>query len=166
MSTYYAIVAAIAKVVSKLLIVLLVALVSVVFANIVLRYFGRSLRWSDEIARLLFVWTAFLGMFLGYNTNAHPAFTQIVAMVGARSPVAGRIMVLMTHLLVCAFVAIVLYGGVVYIRHAAIQTTAILRISVGWMYAAAPFSMALMLLEAVRKILLLFDHAETSVTWR
>ena len=166
MSIYYAIVAAIAKVVSKALMVLLAALVSVVFANIVLRYFGRSLRWSDEIARLLFVWTSFLGMFLGYNADAHPAFTQIVAMVGTRSAVAGRIMVLMTHALVCAFVAIVLYGGVVYIRHAAVQTTAILRISVGWMYAAAPFSMALMLLEAVRKILLLFDRAKDDATRR
>lgn len=166
MSTYYAIVAAIARAVSKILVVLLVALVSVVFANIVLRYFGRSLRWSDEVARLLFVWTAFLGIFLGYNADAHPAFTQIVTMVGARSAAAGRIMVLMTHLLVCAFVTIVLYGGIVYIRHAAIQTTAILRISVGWMYAAAPFSMALLLLEAVRKILLLFDRANDRATPR
>ena len=166
MSTYCAFVDAVARVVSRVLVVLLVILVSVVFVNILLRYVGRSIRWSDEVARLLFVWVSFLGMFAAYNASAHPAFDQIVTMVRAKSAGGGRIMVLATHLLVCVFVVIVLYGGIIYIRHAAIQTTAILRVSVGWMYAAAPVSMALILMEAVRKILLLFEGAEDGETRR
>ena len=165
-NTYCAIVDAVARVVSRVLVVLLVILVSVVFANILLRYFGRSVRWSDEVARLPFVWVAFLGMFAAYNANAHPAFEQIVSMVRAKSTGGARIMALVTHLLVCVFVGIVLYGGVIYSRHAAIQTTAILRVSVGWMYAAAPVGMTLILIEAVRKILLLFERPEDRETRR
>ncbi len=157
MRRYYTIVDAIARGVSRLLVVLLVALVSVVFGNIVLRYLGRSIRWSDEVARLLFVWVSFMGMFVGYNEGAHPSFNQIVTMVSNKSAGGGRSMLLLIHVLVIVFLVIVLYGGTIYIGHARIQTTAVLRMSVGWMYAAAPVSVALMLMEAIKKILLLFD---------
>jgi TRAP-type C4-dicarboxylate transport system permease small subunit len=64
-------------------------------------------------------------------------------------------MLVVIHLLVLAFLVIVLYGGIVYINLAKIQTTAVLRLSVGWMYAAAPVAMFLMILETFRKFFLL-----------
>jgi TRAP-type transport system small permease protein len=159
---YYAFVDAIAWIVTKVLIILMIALVTVVFANIVLRYVGRSIRWSDEMSRLLFVWVAFLGMFVGYSQGAHPSFNQGIKLVNNRNERGGQVMLLLVHALVIVFLLIVLYGGIVYISRAKIQTTAVLRMSVGWMYAAAPVSMGLMLLEAVKKITLLFriKHVE------
>ena len=163
MRRYSTIVDALARVVSRILVVLLVALVSVVFLNIVLRYLGRSIRWSDEVARLLFVWVSFMGMFVAYNEGAHPTFNQIVAMVTKRSAGGGRVMLLFIHLLVIVFLVIVLYGGIVYIGHTRIQSTAVLRMSVGWKYAAAPVSVALMFMEAIKKITLLFAYPQTEI---
>lgn len=151
-----------AKIVEKFLILLIVLLVSIVFANIVLRYMGSSIRWADETARLLFVWTSFLGMYFAYSKNLHPSFTLILNNIGRKSPFKGRLMLILIHVSVLAFLLIVLYGGIVYIRLAKIQTTAVLRMSVGWMYAAAPVSMALMILETIKKLLLLLgaDNSE------
>lgn len=155
MELYYKIIDWIAKIVAKFLIALIVSLVAIVFANIVLRYMGSSIRWADEMARLLFVWTSFLGMYFAYSRSLHPSFTLIINKVGTKNPRNGRIMLIVIHSLVLAFLLIVLYGGIVYIGFAKIQTTAVLRLSVGWMYAAAPVSMFLMILETLRKFFLL-----------
>lgn len=155
MELYFKIIDWIAKIVAKFLIALIISLVAIVFANIVLRYMGSSIRWADEMARLLFVWTSFLGMYFAYSRNLHPSFTLIVNKVGTKNPRRGKVMLVFTHVLVLAFLLIVLYGGIIYINLAKIQTTAVLRLSVGWMYAAAPVSMFLMILETLRKFFLL-----------
>ena len=157
MKFYFKIIDLIAKIVAKFLMVLVVSLVFVVFANIVLRYIGKPIRWADEMARLLFVWTSFLGMYFAYSKNLHPSFNLILNKVGRRRPAFGRIMMVFTYVLVLSFLIIVLYGGIVYIGLAKIQTTAVLRMSVGWMYAAAPVSMFFMILETFRKFFLLLQ---------
>ncbi len=158
MKIYSRIIELISSVVFKFLMLLLVVLVSVVFANILLRYMGKSIRWADEVARLLFVWTSFLGMYCAYRKDLHPAFTLMLKKAAKRSPNAGRGMLLLVHVLVLAFLCIIFFGGLKYISLAKIQTTAVLRMSVGWMYAAAPIGVFLMILETIRKILLVFEE--------
>lgn len=52
--------------------VLLMALVCLVFAQVVLRYFFNSgLPWSEEMARYLFVWVCFLGAALAVRNRGH-----------------------------------------------------------------------------------------------
>ena len=49
-------------------------MVAVVFAQVVARYgFNRSFGWADEIGRLAFVWSIFLGMAVAVRARGHIA---------------------------------------------------------------------------------------------
>ena len=48
------------------------AMIAIVSGQVVLRYvFNSSLDWSDEVSRLLFVWSMFLAIPLGIREGAH-----------------------------------------------------------------------------------------------
>lgn len=52
--------------------VLMIAMVLIIFANVVLRYvFNSGLMWSEEIALLLAVWFIFIAMSIGVKQNLH-----------------------------------------------------------------------------------------------
>jgi len=146
----------------KILIILMIAMVGVVFGNIIFRFAGRPLRWADEIARLIFVWIAFIGMYIGFRRNVHPSFTLLVKGINNKSALAGKLFKLLIQVAILLFLVVIIYGGYLYIEQAWIQTTAVLRISVGWKYMAAPIGGVLLMLEVVRNIMLLFikDKAE------
>lgn len=51
---------------------LLVAMVLIIFANVVLRYgFSSGLQWSEEIGLLMAVWFSFIAMVLGVKQHLH-----------------------------------------------------------------------------------------------
>ncbi len=51
---------------------MMVAMVLIIFANVVLRYvFNSGLMWSEEVALLLAVWFIFIAMSLGVKQNLH-----------------------------------------------------------------------------------------------
>ncbi len=59
---------------------LLAAMTLLVGAQIAGRYlFGYSIFWSDEAARFLLVWIAFLGMSAGVRRGAHPGVDSLVS---------------------------------------------------------------------------------------
>lgn len=75
-----------------------------VFGNVVLRYgFDSGLAWSEELARLLFVWLIFLGAILASRQHAHLGFDSVVR----RLPAAGKKAVLVVNgalmLIACGF---------------------------------------------------------------
>ena len=144
----------------KILIILMIVMVGVVFANIVLRYAGRSLRWAEEVSRLVFVWIAFIGMYIGFRRKVHPSFSLLVKAVNDKNTTAGKFFKMIIQLSILVFLFIVVYGGYLYIERAWVQTTAVLRISVGWKYMAAPFGGILMTLEVIRNIMLIFKKEE------
>jgi TRAP-type C4-dicarboxylate transport system permease small subunit len=56
------------------------AMIAIVSGQIVLRYgFNSSIDWSDEISRLLFVWTMFLAIPLGIREGAHVGIELLTA---------------------------------------------------------------------------------------
>jgi TRAP-type C4-dicarboxylate transport system permease small subunit len=58
---------------------LLAAMTALVGVQIAGRFlFGYSIFWSDELARFLLVWIAFLGMSIGVRRGAHPAVDSLV----------------------------------------------------------------------------------------
>jgi TRAP-type C4-dicarboxylate transport system permease small subunit len=51
---------------------MMVAMVLIIFSNVVLRYvFNSGLMWSEEVALLLAVWFIFIAMSLGVKQNLH-----------------------------------------------------------------------------------------------
>ena len=56
----------------KLAMVLLVAMVILVFLNVVLRYgFSSGIRWSEEISLVIVIWFTFIAMALGVKEGLH-----------------------------------------------------------------------------------------------
>jgi TRAP-type C4-dicarboxylate transport system permease small subunit len=54
-------------------------MVAVVFAQVVARYgFNRSFGWADEIGRLAFVWSIFLGMAVAVRARGHIAIELVL----------------------------------------------------------------------------------------
>lgn len=65
------------------LVVFVFSLVSIMLLQVILRYvFNAPLRWSEELARYLFVWISFLGMYLAYRKGAHLGLDMLPHMVG------------------------------------------------------------------------------------
>jgi len=59
-------------VVDGVLLVCVGSITAAVTLQVVSRLLGHSLPWTEELARLLFIWTAFLGMAVGFRRVEHP----------------------------------------------------------------------------------------------
>ena len=51
--------------------ILIICLVLLVFVNVVFRWFGISVFWSEEITKLLFIWITFIGAIVVFQKNKH-----------------------------------------------------------------------------------------------
>src|SRR5215210_5199851 len=70
-----------------LIVVLLVAMVILVFGNVVLRYaFNSGITVSEELSRWFFVWLVFLGAIVGMREHGHLGVDTFVRML----PTAGK----------------------------------------------------------------------------
>lgn len=71
--------------VENLLIIGFVAMIAMVFGNVVLRYaFNSGITASYELSRLIFVWLTFGGAFLVAREGGHLGMTTIVTALGRR----------------------------------------------------------------------------------
>lgn len=83
--------------VDGILLVCVGSITAAVTLQVVSRLLGHSLPWTEELARILFIWTAFLGMAVGFRRVEHPRimllpnsapaaiqviFSQLYAVVG------------------------------------------------------------------------------------
>lgn len=63
---------------SKLILLVIVIVVS---AQVFCRFFNKSIMWSEEVALLLMVWTAFIAMAIGVEKGLHIAITIFYGML-------------------------------------------------------------------------------------
>ena len=49
--------------------ILMIALVLLIFVNVILRWFGSNIFWSEEVSTLLFVWIIYIGTIAAYKKN-------------------------------------------------------------------------------------------------
>ena len=114
--------AAAARVTDALAIAFFVAMFACVLAQVVFRYFlGSPLTWSDELARYLFVWCAFLGWVIAARRRSHLAVT-----IGRdrMSPRAQAALKLVGALAALAFaVVLVIHGVRIAERNWDVETT-------------------------------------------
>ncbi|WP_316858459.1 TRAP transporter small permease [uncultured Cohaesibacter sp.] len=112
---------------------------------------------TDEIARFLFMWIAFVGAAYTLGLKRHLAIDIITLIVDGPAVRYVRILVL---LIVAAFVGIVMvYGGYELVSKtlASGQMTPALRLPMGYVYGAIPFSGIMMLFYCVALIAEQFD---------
>ncbi len=71
-----------------------------VLAQVVLRYaFNNPLTWSEELARYLFIWCAFLGWIIASRRRSHLAMTFVVERMPRRAQTAVAVVVQLATLL-------------------------------------------------------------------
>ena len=107
-----------------------------VLGQVVLRYvFDRPLVWSDELARYLFVWCAFLGWIVAARRRSHLAIGVVADRCGPR----GRaLFALAASAAAFIFAAILFaYGVQITARNLDIGTVALF-FSFGFVYAIVP----------------------------
>ena len=96
------------KGVEALLAMLLLAMVLMVFGNVVLRYvFNSGIVVSEELSRFCFVWLTFIGAIVAVRDGAHLGMDNVVARLGRR----GKLVCLAaseTLIIVCC---VVLFWG-------------------------------------------------------
>lgn len=128
-----------------LLILLLLAMACIVFANVVLRYTtGDSIVWAEEVARHLMIAGTFLGTGLVLRFGGHVAIDNLHEAVGSRTARVLRAVVVIGVGLFCLAMT---YYGVLYVWATRFQTTAATDIPIAWIYAVMPLGFLLAFLH-------------------
>lgn len=136
--------------VERVCIGLMAVLVADVFLGVYSRYVMRAtFQWYDEVARLCFVWMIFLGAAVAVRRGAHFRLHLVIDRFGE---VARRRVDLLVTVLVIAFAAVLVAGGVATLPLARRQVTDALEISMLWFYGALPVGGALMILFALPRL--------------
>jgi TRAP-type C4-dicarboxylate transport system permease small subunit len=136
-----------ARAVDTLAIATFAGMFGCVVAQVVFRYFLASpLTWSDELARYLFVWCAFLGWIVAARRHTHLGVDVVATRLPARGAAALR---LVGALAAIAFAAVLaFYGTRVAARNLDVETTALF-FTMGVVYAIVPAAAIAVGLHAV-----------------
>lgn len=138
------------SVVERVTVVLAIVLTGVVSLGVIFRYlFNSPLSWEQESSILLFMWVAFLGASIAFYMKSHVRITFVV------DAFPGRLKVwvaLIGHIALLLFFGIMLGKGMEVVLQTAPHNFQTLPISLGWLYAAAPVSGAIMLLYSLKMV--------------
>lgn len=117
-----------------LIIAAFAVMVVVVALQVLFRYFlNLSLDWADEVGRLTFVWTAFLGVPHGVKIGAHVGIDFVAKLM----PPAPLAWVFRASCAACAaLMGIVAWQSVVIAGETWDQLMPVLDFSTGWFYVA------------------------------
>lgn len=103
-----------------------------------------AVAWVEELAVYLMIWLVFLGISVAAHERAH------IGMLFIRDtlPIPIRkYVILLTNLLMIAFLAVVAYEGTILAITVIPQTSAALRLSFFWPYMGIPFGAGLMIIQ-------------------
>ncbi|MCA3185940.1 MAG: TRAP transporter small permease subunit [Cupriavidus sp.] len=132
----------------RLLVALIVAIVAVA---VVFRYiFNAPLIFSFDLAVVLFVWLIFLGLARAAHEGAHLSVDMLTTMLPTRLASMVEVGMRLLMIAIALFIAIQAYDLTTRTR----MEIATMRISMAWLYAAAPTGFAL------------FALYETYALWR
>jgi TRAP-type C4-dicarboxylate transport system permease small subunit len=147
-----------ARAVDALAIATFAAMFACVLAQVVFRYFlGSPLVWSDELARYLFVWCAFLGWVVAARRGSHLAVTLGRGRMGPRARAALQFV---GALAAVAFALLLAWQGArIAGRNWDVETTA-LAFDMGVVYAIVPVASVAVALHA------LVDAHAAMALWR
>lgn len=132
------------------------AMLVIVWLHVIRRYlFNNALTWSEECLRFSIVWYALLSASILHKRNAHLGITIFREMMPVRvQEILKRLVIYLGTITV----AIVTVFGTVLVMKTYTQITPALRISVGWPYAAIPFSFFLMTIYGIVHVIRDIKH--------
>ncbi|MEI6804182.1 MAG: TRAP transporter small permease subunit [Burkholderiales bacterium] len=130
--------------VEALLLVAGVAISVILFAQVVARYMGESLSWSEEVGRYLLVATTFLGATVAYK-RAH--FIGLAGFGARFGLLVEQIIVRGLQLLTLACFGLITWFGVIYTVNAWSQTSTAVQMPMSLPISVVPLSGLIFLLH-------------------
>lgn len=126
------------------LLLITVAVVSILCAQVVFRYFiGTSLDWIEEVSRILLTWLTYIGAAVALKRKGHIAVDTFLGLF----PDAIRHYVdIATWILIVAFSAFLCVQGVTFALLSEHTTFAALQVPVSWQYLGLPVGCLLMVI--------------------
>jgi TRAP-type transport system small permease protein len=138
---------ALERVLRGLLALLLGTLTTCVFLQVLVRFALKfALPWTEEVARLAFVYSIFVGATLAVRENDHISVDFLLAVLPSGMRRAVR---LVGTVLVAVFLVAVTWQGVLFVQATGVQMTPVLQIPFRYLYVVIPASGAVMLLYLV-----------------
>jgi len=136
-----------ARVIDWLAIATFCGMFACVLGQVGFRYFlGDPLTWSDELARYLFVWCAFLGWIIAARRRSHLA---IGSLPERASPRIRALLALFAAAAALAFAAVLgFYGTRIMLRNLDVDTTTLF-FTMGVVYAVVPLATLAVALYAI-----------------
>ncbi len=130
-----------------LLALLLGVLTICVFLQVLVRFvFKYPLPWTEEVARIAFVYSIFVGATVAVREKAH--INVDFALVLLPPPVARAVRLLGTAL-VAVFLCYMTWQGIEFVRATGVQVTPVMQAPFRYLYLIIPWSGALMLLYLI-----------------
>ena len=122
------------------------AITAVTFLQVFTRYVTEDpLIWTEEVARYLFVWITLIGGAAAVRTRGHFGLDILRRFFPPlRVPLGAA-----TMIVVAAFLALLLYTGILETRQAALQMSPALQVRMHWAYLSIPIGAALALWHVV-----------------
>ena len=132
----------------KFLLIFLVGLLTLsVFLQVLIRFvFKYPLPWTEEVSRIAFVYSIFVGAVIAVREKAHlnVDFVLVVLPQGL-----ARAIKLLGTVLVGIFLAYMTWQGVVFVRATGVQVTPVMQVPFRYLYLIIPSAGALMLLYLI-----------------
>ena len=140
------------------LVALIFTMVGIMLLQVILRYvFNAPLRWSEELARYIFVWITFLGVYLAYRKGAHLGLDMLPYMV---RPATARRLEYLSEAVILAtlFWAVATSGRIVSISLN--QGSAVMGLPMIYVYAAFLVGAVLVIIDII------LGWLEAAIAWR
>ena len=127
----------------------------ILFAQVVARYAGASLGWSEEVSRHLLVAITFLGGTVAYK---RASFIGLKGFGHRLGPFVERAIVVLLQLMTLGCFALIAWFGAIYTVKAAEHTTASLQIPMAVPFAVIPVAAVIFVLHVLADIARTFER--------
>jgi TRAP-type C4-dicarboxylate transport system permease small subunit len=132
----------------KYLLTVLVGLLTVsVFLQVLIRFvFKYPLPWTEEVSRIAFVYSIFVGATIAVRQKAHLNVDFVLVVL---PPGIARAVKLVGTVLVGIFLAYMTWQGIAFVQATGVQVTPVMQVPFRYLYLIIPSSGALMLLYLI-----------------
>ncbi|MGL5437579.1 MAG: TRAP transporter small permease [Lachnospiraceae bacterium] len=134
------------KILEYITVSMLAVMSVVVFAQVLFRLIHASIPWSEELSKYLLIWCTFLGGALCVRKGAMIGLELIFAFTPRSWKLPVQILI---QVLTIAFLLLLVVVGYQTAGRVWTQTTPVLKLSMGLMYAAVPTGALFMMINTI-----------------
>ncbi len=139
------------KAVYYTLVVMMIVMTLTVIVQVFLRYvFSFSLSWSEEVARYLMIWVAFLGGSLALQKGLHIGVELFLVRVSSRT---RRWVSILSKTFILIFLIYLTIGGIKITWAVRDQSSPALLFSMAYAYLSAPVGGFFMAIQAIHSLI-------------